>query len=111
MIVGMCLFSAVLLGFVWARSIPAIAVLLVLMAVFAAQSYSSSLFHGVSGSIRRASRMAIHESLLSAGLFVGSCLGGQIYESSGMVALYSFCAVALLACAVAQAGLLIAKRA
>ena len=111
MVVGMCLCSGLVLGLVWTRSALAIALLLILMAIFFAQSYSSSLFHGVSGSIRRASRMAIHESLLSAGLFVGSCLGGLIYENSGMVALYSCCAAALLACAIVQAVLSAGKKA
>lgn len=46
-------------------------------------AYTLSIFHGVSGSVHRARRMIIHESLLTVGTIVGASLGGMIYEYTG----------------------------
>ncbi|MBA7618162.1 hypothetical protein ES703_25483 [subsurface metagenome] len=54
-------------------------------------SHTNSLFHGVSGSINRSGRMAVHEILLSAGLIAGSAIGGVIYQNFSMSAVYLFC--------------------
>jgi MFS family permease len=51
--------------------------------IFAAQ-YSSSIFHGVSGSINREKRMAIHEAVLTMGLITGAIGGGEIYQRWGI---------------------------
>jgi MFS family permease len=60
--------------------------------LFAAQ-YSSSIFHGVSGSIHREKRMAIHEAVLTVGVIIGAIGGGEIYQRWGMTAAF-FCAAA-----------------
>jgi MFS family permease len=56
-----------------------------------ALSYFNSIFHGVSGSIQRAGRMAIHEAILSAGLIIGSSVGGLVYQRSSMQMVYTIC--------------------
>ena len=47
-----------------------------------AMSYASSFFHGAAGSLNRARRMAIHESILAAGLISGAVAGGWMYEQA-----------------------------
>jgi len=61
--------------------------------IFAAQ-YSSSIFHGVSGSIHREKRMAIHEAVLTVGVIIGAIGGGEIYQHYGMAAAFNSAAAA-----------------
>jgi len=61
--------------------------------IFAAQ-YSSSIFHGVSGSIHREKRMAIHEAVLTVGVIAGAIGGGEIYQQWGMAAAFNCAAAA-----------------
>ncbi|HIE44247.1 MAG TPA: MFS transporter [Candidatus Omnitrophica bacterium] len=75
-----------------------------LMGLFIALGYSYSLFHGASGSINRAKRMAIHESLLSAGLISGASVGGMLYERYSMATVYWFCSALVLIGVLLQAG-------
>ena len=56
-------------------------------------NYSSSVFHGVSGSTERARRMSVHESISTMGVVVGSVVGGILYQSYSMTAVYLFCIV------------------
>jgi predicted MFS family arabinose efflux permease len=68
-------------------------------------SFFYSMFHGVSGSVDRAGMMAIHESLLSAGLITGSSAGGYVYQHASMGAVYGGCAALVFAGLVVQAAL------
>jgi MFS family permease len=72
-------------------SLTSHAVVLGLMGIFMAFNYFNSLFHSVSGSTNRAGRMAVHESLISSGLIVGSAVGGILYQKYTMSTVYSFC--------------------
>ncbi len=63
-----------------AGSVITAAGLLAVFGISNAMSYASSFFHGTAGSLNRARRMAIHESVLAAGLVSGSVAGGWIYE-------------------------------
>jgi len=72
---------------------------------FMAASYFNSMFHGVSGSTNRSSRMAIHESLISSGLIIGSVIGGFIYQRFSMVHVYGFCASFMVFGAILQGAL------
>ena len=49
--------------------------------------YELSMFHGVSGCVHRARRMALHETLLTCGQIMGAVVGGILYQ------LISFAAV------------------
>jgi len=56
-------------------------------------SYFNSVFHGVSGSPRRSTRMAINESLISFGQIIGALVGSIIYENISMRMVYLFCSL------------------
>ncbi len=75
-----------LLGIV--GSVGAYFLIVPVIGFLAAASYSFSVFHGASGSLERAKRMAIHEALLVAGMILGSSIGGDIYHRSSMPAVY-----------------------
>ena len=96
MVSGLIVFGLTAAALAAARSVPCIALLLLVVGALTAQSYANSLFHGVSGSVRRASRMAIHEALLAAGLVGGAALGGATYQRFGMPPVYIGCSVVLL---------------
>jgi len=103
MIIGQILLAAMvfLLRF-YGMPVP-LGLLLALIGMLMSLSYFNSLFHGVSGSVNRAGRMAIHESILSAGLIIGSSVGGILYEGYTMSLVYFFCAGLVLFGAVVQA--------
>jgi DHA1 family multidrug resistance protein-like MFS transporter/DHA1 family quinolone resistance protein-like MFS transporter len=82
-----------------------LALLIAFIGALRALSYNSSIFHGVSGSINRTGRVAIHESLLAAGLIFGSSLGGVIYQRYSMTVVYYFCGAIVFFGAVIQSGL------
>ena len=69
-----------------------LAIALILGGIFVALNYVNSLFHGAAGSSHRGVRMAIHESLLSAGLCIGASLGGIVYQHLGSTQLLLGCA-------------------
>jgi predicted MFS family arabinose efflux permease len=58
--------------------------------------YNNSVFHGISGSQSRASRMAVHESTLTAGVVAGSMIGGPIYQAYSINAAFLVAAVLCL---------------
>ena len=55
--------------------------------------YTNSIFHGVAGSRNREQRMAVHESVLTAGLILGSVGGGYLYQTYSMDIAFLFCAL------------------
>jgi len=65
-------------------------VMLSFFGILFAFHYSNSLFHGVSGSINREGRMAIHEAVLTAGVITGAVSGGEIYQRWGMGVVFLF---------------------
>jgi len=71
-------------------------ILLGCFGIYQAFSYFNSLFHGVSGSFNRSGRMAVHESIISSGLVLGSTIGGILYQRYSMPFLYSICAAFVL---------------
>jgi len=86
--IGIVVFL-VLMNF--STSIIIFMILFVLFGFLVSMSYTSSVFHGVSGSINRSTRMAIHEATLSGGLIIGSSIGGMIYQNYNMSYTYIFC--------------------
>jgi predicted MFS family arabinose efflux permease len=74
--------------------------------LFAAQ-YSSSIFHGVSGSIHRVKRMAIHEAVLTVGVITGAIGGGEIYQHWGMAIAFKSAAAAAAFVLVLQIGIML----
>jgi len=68
------------LCFIFARSLPALALFLVILGLIQAFVYSLSLFYGSSGAPDRDKRMSIHEGVLTIGQIIGSVGGGGIYQ-------------------------------
>ncbi len=87
-----------------------LAFLIAFIGALRALSYNSSLFHGVSGSINRTGRMAIHEALLATGLIFGSSFGGVVYQKYSMTVVYYFCGSIVFLGAVIQSGLYLLLR-
>jgi len=102
MIIGQILLSAMVFLLQYTSMPFPLGMLLALIGILMSLSYFNSLFHGVSGSVNRAGRMAIHESILSAGLIIGSLFGGLLYERYTMSLVYLFCAGLVLFGAVVQ---------
>lgn len=102
MVAGLACFGVATGCLACAHSVLVISGLLLAVGAFTAQSYANSLFHGVSGSVHRASRMAVHESLLSAGMVFGAIAGGSLYQAFGMHAVYLSCTGLLTVVAAGQ---------
>ncbi len=64
--------------------------------------YTTSLFHGISGVTDRSGRAAVNEAILTAGMVLGSALGGWIYQLFSMRTLFRWYALLLLVVAVYQ---------
>ena len=78
----------------YTRSWLEFAAVLSLFGILFAGGYSSSIFHGVSGSINREKRMVIHESVLTLGVILGATAGGEIYQRWGIAAAFNTAAAA-----------------
>ena len=88
---GQLFLALVLAALIVGRAPVWIGALFALLGLAAAFHYANSLFHGVSGSLRRARRMAIHEALLTGGQIAGSAAGGMLLQHASMRAVYLFC--------------------
>lgn len=89
-------------GLALSGSVWIAALLLAGLGLSNAMSYSASLFHGAAGSLNRTRRMAIHESILAAGLVCGSIAGGWLYELLGYEWLFAIVAMLLAGLTVVQ---------
>jgi predicted MFS family arabinose efflux permease len=110
MVLGQVGLAIVVFAMNFTTSPPVLAVFISLLGAFRSLSYSNSLFHGVSGSVNRAGRMAIHEALLAAGLIFGSAFGGELYQRYSMTAVYGFCAAVVISGAFVQLALYLILR-
>jgi MFS family permease len=77
-------------------------VLVGLLSVCTSFTYFTSQFHCTSGSVNRPQRIAIHESTLVTGLFIGSLGGGYLYQYYSTTMMYLFCAGLMLVCLLLQ---------
>ncbi|MCF7849149.1 MAG: MFS transporter [Kiritimatiellales bacterium] len=100
------LLAGIAFLFVIAESMICVALLLVATGILSAAAYNNSLFHGLSGSSQRTSRMAMHEATLSVGIGLGAAGSGYAYQHLGMVGAFGLCAILLSAGAAVQAGML-----
>ncbi|MDX9979270.1 MAG: MFS transporter [Lentisphaeria bacterium] len=106
MVAGTVVMGVAMIGLALAggRIVP-LAVALVVGGGALGVNYVNSLFHGAAGCSHRARRMAFHESLLSAGIFLGASLGGMVYQDAGGTPLLLGCAGLLGLAALVQLGL------
>lgn len=91
MVAGQLILGVVVFFMITTSNPVIIAVLIFVIGFCMALNYSNSAFHGISGSVNRAKRMAIHESLISSGLILGSSMGGLIYQKFTMQMLFILC--------------------
>jgi DHA1 family multidrug resistance protein-like MFS transporter/DHA1 family quinolone resistance protein-like MFS transporter len=89
--------ALIIMSMIFVRSSFAFSLLLSLMGLIMSYSYVSSVFHGGAGTHKRAKRMAIHEAVITAGAFAGASVGGTLYQSFSMNAVFLF-ALALVTC-------------
>ncbi len=102
MILGQVAGALVFVLFARARTEWSMGILLAAFGMSMAFSYANSIFHGASESRNRSARMAIHESLLAAGLVGGSVIGGKVYQAAGMVSVFRLTAGVYAALALVQ---------
>ena len=105
MVVAQLLAAATFVLLTLTTSSLAIGVLFMMYGFIAGVGYTQSLFHGVSGSLDRSRRAAIHEALIGAGLFTGPVIGGVVYEHSSMRGVYLLSAALFVAAALTQVAL------
>ena len=96
MLLGQVSLAILLILMAYIHSPLLLGLILGSMGLLTALSYTYSVFHGVSGSTERSKRMAIHESLIAAGLISGASIGGIIYQRYSMPAVYWFCSAVVL---------------
>jgi predicted MFS family arabinose efflux permease len=102
MTAGLALLGVLVFGISRTSSLPIVALSLALIGPLVSLGFSYSFFHGASGAIRRATRMAVHEALLASGLIAGSSAGGQLYQHYSMTAVSVFCAALIGAAIIVQ---------
>jgi predicted MFS family arabinose efflux permease len=102
MITGLFVIMAAILLLPWMQSVALLMATMFLLGPLHSLAFSYSFFHGVTGSIRRSQRMAIHEALLAGGIITGSTAGGMIYQRSSMVTVSLFVASVAIVVAAAQ---------
>ena len=85
-----------------ADSVSALYILFPFLGLLTAFSYSSSLFHGITGSLNRTRRTAIHEAIIGAGLILGASIGGILYQNYSMRMVYVFCILVSLCTVIIQ---------
>jgi predicted MFS family arabinose efflux permease len=108
MVLGQAALALLALGLAFARSFLPLALVLAPMGALTALAYNESLFHGASGSPRRAARMAINEATRTAGFVAGAAGGGLLLQRSSFQRTLVATAAVILAAAAVQA--LLARR-
>ena len=73
---------------IWGQEFGTFVVAMVLLGGAGAFLYSSHLYYGVSGGVRRSRRMAMHEMVLSVGFFTGCLAGGILSDHMGRLVPY-----------------------
>jgi len=72
----------------YTRSPVMIGFIMLIVGVIVGQSYTNSVFHGVSGVTDKSWRMAVHEMIINAGVILGSVSGGVVYGAFGITSAY-----------------------
>ena len=66
-------------------------------------AYSSHQYYGVSGGTKRSGLMAVHESVLGAGISAGALFSGMLSDAFGRYSPYKYACAIVAAAAVVQA--------
>ena len=109
MLLAQVSLGMLVLCMVYSRSAGIFAPLFAFNGLASAMSYSSSMFHSISGSRSRAAAMAVHEAFLSAGVAAGPITCGLLYERYSMTVVWFFLLAVVGASVLVQAALCISK--
>ncbi|MGE5294606.1 MAG: MFS transporter [Solirubrobacterales bacterium] len=90
LVVGQVILLATLLMTIYGRALSVLFASSILLGVAYGFAYCSHLYYGASGSRKRSGRMAIHETVISLGLTIGSAAGGYLCDHAGLYAPYWF---------------------
>ena len=107
---GLFANAIVILLLLQTESYIGFALLFSIIGLIISKTYTNSVFHGVSGSTQRTSRMAIHEALMSGGILIGSAVGGMIYQATSFTMALIACLV-IIGFAVLSAGIMLLRQA
>ena len=102
MILSQLLLALICLALALIEGVGVFILIFPFLGILAALSYSESVFHGVTGATHRARRMAVHESLLVAGLVLGSAGGSSLYQLGSAKIMFLVAGGIMVALAVAQ---------
>jgi DHA1 family multidrug resistance protein-like MFS transporter len=102
MILGQATIGVMVAVIAVAGTFSGFAAVLIAFGLLFALSYNNSLFHSMSGSSRRSTRMAVHEGLLTAGMVSGSAISGCLYQNGRFVRVLTFGCAVLAAATVTQ---------
>jgi MFS family permease len=101
-LIGCCLVL------VFFESVGVYLVVLPVIGACMAFAYTESVFHGVSGAVARARRMAIHEALLVSGMVTGSLGGSFVFQISSVRQVFLLATVILIIVVIVQSVLICA---
>ncbi len=90
------LLGVMMFSLAFAHSYYSLAILMIVIGFCMSYSYSSSAFHGTSGTTSRRRAMAIHEAFLATGLVAGLFFGNLIYQYASSFYVYTVCGVVIL---------------
>lgn len=102
MLLGPLLCALAFIGLMGAHSVLWVTLLFGVLGAAGGASYSQSIFHAASGSRDRAHRAAVHEALIGTGIFLGSVMGGFVYERWALAGVNAMGAGVLLGAMVVQ---------
>ncbi len=101
-----CVYIAAIFLLMFTDTFLGYIIIVPVLGLVVAASYSCSLFYGVSGSLERGKMMGIHESVLSSGVIMGSVAGGQLYQNYSMRMVFFLCLIIAVLGGILQIGLL-----
>lgn len=111
LVVAQAMLLLMLMMTLYSRDLSVLFVSSALLGVAYGFAYSSHLYYGVSASRQRSTRMAIHETVISLGLTIGSAAGGYLCEHVGLYWPYWFAAAVVILGMIGQAAIHVGTRA
>lgn len=92
LVAGQAVLLLTLLMTIYGRALSVLFVSSILLGAAYGFAYCSHLYYGACGSRKRSGRMAIHETVISLGLTIGSAAGGYLCDRVNLYAPYWFAA-------------------
>jgi len=102
LVISQIVCAAMMVAMIPLKSQLPLALNFVVVGAVAAFSYSTAIFHGVSGAREKARRVGAHEAILGTSTVTGSILAGWAYQEVSISAVLIGCAGVCLFAAAAQ---------